>query len=390
MKPLAPVFALATALALGVASARAQSPEPENAPDSADHDQAPQKAHDRATQARDKAAHDAQAALDKASRIAREAMDKVSHAWDEKAQQQVERALQLAQAKTWPSAPADLDAAEAGDLFVNDNVNWTSFNPAVHGMVQPLIVRTSEPESGTVSNIQEDLTVMSRILTKTIERHFGRDSAMGIELSTLSAARRPQSMYLEGYGAVFLVNVRFPLVPPPAKDEEKGEKGADSTWEKTKQELYGTGAGDGVQRLWMVNTVNAPALEYNVEQVDNLKSVLLESLKNAANIRSVKPEESITIVAIGNRAANATVRVKHAPKKSATNLEENADEPTTKPAKKPATATRRVDVYTKDGGRLSARESTLTVRVKKSDVDAFAKGTLDMDELKKRASISAY
>jgi hypothetical protein len=103
-----------------------------------------------------------------------------------------------------------------------------------------------------------------------------------------------------------------------------------------------------------------------------LKKELLEALKNAANIRAVKSEESITIAVVGNRAVNATARVKRV-------------------TKTPGNAPRKADIlYATDASRTGSRDTMLTIRVKKSDVDAFAKGTIEFDEFKKRAAVSAY
>ena len=232
---------------------------------------------------------------------------------------------------------------------------------------QPLIVRTSELGPETLSNLHEDLSVMSRILTKTVEREVGRagrELALGIVLSTLPGSRRPHNIYLEGYGALFMLNVGFPLVPPPATEDEPEEKPSNTTWEQAKRELYGQKPGS--VRL----PPHLPQSEFNSEQVENLKKELLASLKNAANIRELKPEESITLVLIGSRVSGAEARLE---RKSARG--EN----------------RRVEVFAyADGGRGAGRETTMTIRVKKSDADAFSNGTVDLEEFTKRASVSTY
>jgi hypothetical protein len=206
---------------------------------------------------------------------------------------------------------------------------------------------------------------MSRILAKAVG-HDQKEAAMGIVLSALPGSRRPQSMYLEGYGALFLLNVQFPLVPP-AKEDEKAEKQADTTWEKTKQELYGSRTGN--MRIW-----NDRAVEYDQQQVDDLKKDVLDALKNAGNIRAVKPDESITVAVLGNHAGGPGRFVK-----SATTFTPDGARKTNR-------------FYTVgDRARVGAgRETTLIIRAKKSDVDAFNKGTIESDEFKKRASISAY
>jgi hypothetical protein len=309
-------------------------------------------------------------AVEQANRVAGQAVQQASQV-TQRALQQAQRAVELAQANV-----ATADAGDASDAVDVQNLIETgtgfAFGTGERSSAQSLVVRTSEPEPGTVSRIQEDLSVMSRILTKTVEREVGREgheAAMGIVLSTLPGARHPQNLYLEGYGALFFVNVKFPLVQPPAKDEEKAEKPTDTTWEQTKRELYGQRSATVriYSGIYSVPSHDA-ALEYNAEQVEGLKKELVEALKNAANIRDIKPEESVTIAVIGGRAST---RVKHVSRASGN-------------VRKPEVHTVIAD------NRGPARESTMTIRVKKSDVDAFAKGSIDLDQFQKRVSVATY
>ena len=303
-------------------------------------------------------------AIDQAGVIAQNAM------------KQAGRTLRLTQNRL-----IDTDGAPM-DLMDGESFSMAFSSPSRAG-TQPLIVRTSELHGETVANLQEDLSVMSRILNKAVEHELGRegkDSAMGIVLSTLPGSRRPESIYLEGYGALFFISVKFPLVPSPAKEEEKAEKQADTTWEQTKREMYGQRNGN--VKVWSVP--GPEAVEYDAEQVDNLKKELLESLKNGSNIRDVKPDESLTIAVLGNRASSmgggggAIVRKK--------NLGGNV---------------RRNEAHVGGGGagmvtaggdtlRPRGRESTMTIRVKKADAEAYAKGSIDFDEFKKRAAVTTY
>ena len=41
-------------------------------------------------------------------------------------------------------------------------------------------------------------------------------------------------------------------------------------------------------------------------------------------------------------------------------------------------------------GEGKSRNSALTIRVKKSDVDSFAKGKLDIEAFRKKASVTLY
>jgi len=321
-------------------------------------------ASNREAVARASARVDAEAAADAQA-------DEIAESVSASSDRAVKRALRAVDAARTTFAFADTDINEPTEV---QNVFEDGFgfavNPPGRGSNQPLIIRGANMDSNAVSNIQEDLAVMSRILNKTIERGVGRDgrdSAMGIVLSALPGAKRPQSIYLEGYGALFMASVKFPLVPPPAKDDEKAEKQVDTTWEQTKRELYGQKTPN--VRVWNVSG-NESTAEYNAEQVENLKSELIEALKNGGNIRDVKPDESITVAVIGNRASSTVNRVKHISRNSG--------------------KTGKSELYLADGPRSTARESTMTLRAKKSDVDAYANGSIDLEQFKKRVNVATY
>jgi hypothetical protein len=262
------------------------------------------------------------------------------------------------------------DAGDVSRMFLSDGPMALEHIFGAPGRTggQPLIVRSGQPGATNVSNLQEDLVIMSRILTKAVGRE-GRDAAMGIVLSALPGSRHPQSIYLEGYGALFLLNVKFPLVPPSVKEDEKPEKPTDTTWDETKRELYGQ--RPGTVRIWNPAGADTTA-EYNADQVEDLKKELLDALKNATHLRDLKPEEFVTVAVTGGREGAVTTHVKRTKKTVGGNV---------------TTA----DTYASAENKPTAsHESTLVIRVKKADVDAFAKGDTDLEQFKKRASISAY
>lgn len=260
----------------------------------------------------------------------------------------------------------DDDRADSAPMFLNDGAGTLEhiFGAPSRTGGQPLIVRSGPPAPKTISALQEDLAIMARILAKTVGRE-GRDAAMGIVLSALPGSRHPQSIYLDGYGALFLLNVKFPLMPPAVKEDEKPEKPSDTTWDETKRELYGQ--RPGTIRLWNAQGAET-GVEYNAEQVEDLKKELLQGLKNATHLRDVKPDEFVTVAVTGSSEGGAITRVRRS-KKAAAGADANVTTEVTHPV---------------------TRETTLIIRVKKSDVDAFAKGDVDFDQFKKSASISAY
>ncbi|PYK99120.1 MAG: hypothetical protein DME19_09865, partial [Verrucomicrobia bacterium] len=154
----------------------------------------------------------------------------------------------------------------------------------------------------------------------------------------------------------------------------------DSTWEEAKRELYGqqdmySGVWNQYQKNFKAATTGFGRPEYDETKVEELKEGLLEALKNATNIRNLKPEETITVCVFGGASP--------APGKA-----------------KAAAKTKRVTVAPDDEGNqvlLEDREdgtpahgTIMTIRAKNSDADAFAKGKLNLDEFRKKASFTTY
>jgi hypothetical protein len=250
---------------------------------------------------------------------------------------------------------------------------------------KPLVVRSSDMAPGEQGNLEEDLTVMTHILDKTLAEKFPDDEsgrvAMGISVSFVPGEAPMRSLYLDGYGALFFVRVNFPLLAPPLEKNVESQKApVDSTWQEAREEVYGQPAPGAVDSF--------PA--YDAAKVSALQGVLLDALKDASNIRNVKPDESITVCVIGApaEAPKHTRAVASASggggsfghSVSVSDYEQ---------------ATKNFDQFMADfptGGRDDAAgdKTTLTIRVKKADCEAFAKGKLTVDEFRSRAVIKIY
>ena len=223
-----------------------------------------------------------------------------------------------------------------------------------------LVVRTGDADPKTQGALEEDLAVMSHILTKALDELPGGagngHKVMGIDVFFTSGATPLRSLYLDNYGAVFFLNVNFPLVAPPEKHTEEKQVG-DSAWEDARQELYGQHQAGGAP--------GEPGEEYNPEKVDKLKDALLESLKNASNIRGLKPNEFLTIwVSGGANSGEGRLRV----------VQANAPG----------------NVITTEPMAPSGRKTILTLRVTKAQIDSYASGKLPAEDFQKQARITVY
>jgi hypothetical protein len=113
--------------------------------------------------------------------------------------------------------------------------------------------------------------------------------------------------------------------------------------------------------------------------VDRLKQTLLEALKSAANIRNLKGDEVITLCVVGGAGRSGPV-AKHARVEKRETIRKRDPE--------------REDVVVAEPGysdpQRGSRRTVMTFRVRKSDVDAHAKGKLDLDDFAKKVAITTY
>jgi len=248
-------------------------------------------------------------------------------------------------------------------------------------LIPPLVIQFSSTNQLAVQEWEEDLAVMTRLLEESVQRAADEDLGvykMGIKM-LVTASRSVRPLYLEGFGALFMVKVNFPVMPPTKVEEEKVER-TESEWEKARQELYGRR-----QASWMGGTVES-GVDYDADQVDTLKKELIESLKNATNFRHLRPDEYVSITVFGS--PNSGAKTKATAKRKKAPGDANANSTT---ANKEA-ATREVDRAVRDLSRSRPLRTgtVLTLRVKKSDVDAYASGDINYEAFEKKVALNTY
>lgn len=271
----------------------------------------------------------------------------------------------------------------------------------------PIVVTSQPLEAKQLATIEEDLGIMARLLEKEIEREGGAGAprdAMGIVLTRLDG-RSPSVLLLEGYGAVFTFNVRMPLTPPPVRaTEKKPERPTDSPWERTRRELFGAaedgsgrgglvggqagrfefrappgagisgGGGGGVFGDSWGGRIAGPE-PYDANKVEELKKSILEALKQAGNIRALKPDDYLTVVVQGGDGGLGSPGFVSVETRTMTSTGSGGGPP-------------KVETFVNRGSGSGHRSSTLTVRAKKSDCDDFAKGKLNAEQFTKKALVN--
>jgi hypothetical protein len=247
-----------------------------------------------------------------------------------------------------------------------------------------LVVRSSETDPKTITDVEEDLNVMGLILEKALYQSGDEEEreAMGIRLISTSGSPARRSLEIEGYGAIFLLNVNFPLAGPAEKPDEDKKEPSNSTWDEAKRELYGQSEGspDG-------NLIRFSKEGYDPKRVEKLKDSLLEALKNAANIRGLKSDESVTVVVTSHVGPG---RARLFQKKAAATGGYGGGGRFGGGGFGGAGT---MPFWQWQDGSINAEgrgESVLTIRARKSDIDVFARGKLTMDDFRKKASVLIY
>lgn len=235
------------------------------------------------------------------------------------------------------------------------------------GHDRTLVINAGALDENGTDSLQEDMAIMARILSKAIqEKRSSEDNriltAMGIVIDAKSyiGNRFLRHLYISDYGVIFLFHVPFPLLPPAEKAEDEKSRSGNDTWERTKLELFGRQQGRGSSLSFFSRSGEA----YDEQKVERVKTQVMEALRNASNIRALKPEEYVTVCLIAPHSAKGS-------KKSV-----------------------RLERQESDGGVFAfvqpeathSGETVLTIRAKKGDIDALAKGELTLAQFKERVT----
>jgi len=229
-----------------------------------------------------------------------------------------------------------------------------------------LILPADDAPAESISGLREELAIMARLFAKAADPETGKRNAFRVDLWQfgLGKGRDLDALDLDGYGAVFLLAVDFPLVDAPKAAEKKDAAKADkdAAWEQARRELTGKG-GDLSDDL--EHDDDPEPAKFDAEKVAGLRKRLAETFRHAANLKSVKAGEQVVVQVVGKALRHTSGNLPPRMDPLLARRYGLDPEATPPPAGGPSTA-------------------TLTLRAKKSDVDAFAAGRLTAEEFGKK------
>ena len=203
------------------------------------------------------------------------------------------------------------------------------------------VIPAKETEATKIAAISRDLQVMLHILQK---RFVGYEyNRLFEDLGEIFVAddRATKAMYIEGFGALFFLEVNFPVKPLPAsekQDTKRAEDATDQAWKQAEKELFSPEGYDSGHL--------ASIIAFDAVTVESLKTRLISRLKHASNIRSMGPDDWVVVTVYGGSP----------------NIP----------------------------GAIVYQPSALTIRAKKSDIDAFGQGELGVAQFRDKVEVLTY
>jgi hypothetical protein len=228
-----------------------------------------------------------------------------------------------------------------------------------------------------------DAQVMSRILDHVLKRPRWIGGVFYDYGDFFQENSHPiQATYVQGYGVMFFVEVDFPLVQTPKAEQEQqpaeAEEGnVDPVWRQAELGMLSSAKSGDPQQL------DSPGVK-----AEHLKTELTKVLRHASNIRNMKAEEWVVISVTGEG---------HSEEGLAYFVAYTITPQLSEEGQVGLDVSLRVDGQeVSDANEVGAyylrlscpQSSVLTLRARKSDVDAFGKGNLDYEEFLQRVESS--
>ena len=247
-----------------------------------------------------------------------------------------------------------------------------------------LVIPKDSADAKNLTETEEDMSVMARILEKAANAKSQKSEheAMGIGVFGHSGSTgSPKNLYIDGYGAIFFLNVNYPLLPPATREQAAESKSeTDTEWERAKNELYRPQSSSSdlsfnfapFESGSYVYSTGAPAEEYDEDKVTELKENLTAALKNAGHIRRLGGDDTVTVVVTGRGpAAAAKTTTKKSQNGSSSSSSSSSWSSTWRSGSQPPAA-------------------RLIIRARRADIEAFQKDKLSVEDFRKKVRMFVY
>ncbi len=271
-----------------------------------------------------------------------------------------------------------------------------------------LVIPTRQVDATEFAETREDMGVMLQILREKLSEprtilgvlyDFGDFFGAG--------GRQVEALHLQGYGALFVMEVSFPLSPAleaGSADGNEPPQAVDPVWQRARQRLYAPPGG-------AYGRTGTPA-QTDPASFEQFKEDMVKTLKHAANIRHLESDESVILTIVGQNEDPAgafggmSARnpyggggpygggfVGGGAYSSGGGFSSSGGANVYSDSSSYSSGSGRMATSRRGGRRPDAvptASTVLTIAATKADIDAFAKGDLDFDEFSTRVKTFSY
>jgi hypothetical protein len=182
----------------------------------------------------------------------------------------------------------------------------------------PVLLVTGPMDKQTRADWKEDMNVMYKLLRDAIETSGANagTSAMGIRLQSLG---RAAPLYIEDCGLVFRVSTNLPLASAGNQSAtQPGPTTRASAWELTRRQINGEVDRNIPRRQFGAGPLLLAErpIPFDQQRVDAMIRAIIETLPEASHFRHLKPGEFIFVSVSGTDDAGAPRRLTLKAKKS--------------------------------------------------------------------------
>ncbi len=264
-----------------------------------------------------------------------------------------------------------------------------------------LVIATAGVAPDEFAETSEDIRVMQQILRDLLSEPrmiLGVLQDYGDFLG--GEGRRHEAFYIQGFGVLFVMEVDFPLSPaaaPGVESEPQAPAPVDPVWQRARQKLYAP------RGAFPSRAQPSQNQQMNFEQ---FKADLVDTLRHAANIRHIDPNEQIVLTVVGQEpdaGAPMSAPSRGGFSSAAGGWFEGGSYSYSGGSFGAGGGSSYADSrsYVRGSGRGQTVRRTpsgfgtpaatvLTIQARKADVDAYAQGQLDREQFEQRASVFAY